>query len=147
MNSVTLTNHQIWDELAKLLAPVDINHLATKHLASCNYKINGYWHSREKFYEEITFIHPICAELTSCSIGTTLIDNHPSSHWIKLKFLLKADLSTTDNKLNSDDGDDEIGELTLILDPNFKVLDENWSIDVDSPFIVATSKRDFQYSA
>jgi len=136
-----------WDELAKILAPIDINHLATQHLESCNYKIRGYWDSNNKFYEEIAFIHPICAELIGRSLGTNIINNHPTSHWIKLKFLLKADLSASENNLVSDDGDDEIGELTLILDTNQKVIDENWLIDVESPFVVAKSQPDLQHSA
>jgi len=147
MNAVTLTNHKIWDELAKILEPTHINHLATQHLESCNYKILGYWDSNNKFYEEIAFIHPICAELVSRSLGTNMIDNHPTSHWIKLKFLLKADLSASENNLVSDDGDDEIGELTLILDTNQKVIDENWLIDLESPFVVAKSQPDLQHSA
>lgn len=146
MNAVTSTNYQIWDELAQLLAPIALNHLIEKHLESCNYKIRGYWDSN-KFYEEIAFIHPICAELIGRSIGTNITNNHPSSHWIKLKFLLKADLSTGENNLVSDDGDDEIGELTLILDSNLKVVDENWSIDLESPFVVAKIQPDLQHSA
>jgi hypothetical protein len=136
MNAVTVTNHQIWDELAQLLAPIALNHLIQKHLESCNYKIHGYWDSN-KFYEEIAFLHPIYAELISRSLGTNIINNHPTSHWIKLKFLLKADLSTGENNLVGDDGDDEIGELTLILDTTLKVIDENWSIYIESPFVVA----------
>ncbi|MCC3570520.1 MAG: hypothetical protein JGK30_00195 [Microcoleus sp. PH2017_40_RAT_O_B] len=125
-----------WDELAKILEPIHISLLAPQHLESCNYKIRGYWDSN-KFYEEIAFIHPICAELIARSIGTNIINNHPTSHWIKLKFLLKADLSAGENNLVSDNGDDEIGELTLILDGNLKVIDENWLIDIESPFVVA----------
>lgn len=45
MNAVTLTSYQIWDELAKLLAPININHLVTPHLEFCNYKIRGHWDS------------------------------------------------------------------------------------------------------
>lgn len=146
MNAVTLINYQIWDELAKLLAPIDPNHLIKKHLESCNYKIRGYWDSNNKFYEEIAFIHPICAELIGRSIGTNIINNHPTSDWIKLNFLLKADRSASENNIVSDDGDDEIGELTLILDANLKVIDENWSIDLESPFIIVKSQPDLQHS-
>ncbi|WP_377476973.1 MAG: hypothetical protein P2A85_00420 [Microcoleus anatoxicus] len=131
-----MTDYQIWDELAQLLAPIALNHLIEKHLQSCNYKIRGYW-DNNKFYEEIVFIHPICAELIARSLGTNIINNHPTSHWIKLKFLLKADLSAVENNLVIDDGEDEIGELTLILDTNLKVIDENWSLDIESPFVVA----------
>lgn len=51
MNAVTLTNYQIWEEIAKILAPIDINRLATQHLESCNYKIRGYWDTNNNFYE------------------------------------------------------------------------------------------------
>ena len=146
MSVVNWENHQVGDEIEKILAPIDINHLATQHLESCNYKIRGYW-DNNKFYEEIALIHPICAELVSRSIGTNIINNHPTSHWIKLKFLLKADLSASNNNLVSDDGDEEIGELTLILDANQTVIDENWLIDVESPFVVAKSQPDLQHSA
>lgn len=138
MNVVSLTNYKIWDDLAKIFAPIDFNSLVQKHLESCNYKINGYWDGKE-FYQNITFVNPISVELISHSIGTNLIDNHVSSHWIKLKFLLKPDFSATKNKLVSDD-DDEIGELTLILDPNFQIIDENWLLDVASPFLVTKSE-------
>jgi len=137
MNVVSLTNYQVWDDLAKIFAPIDFNSLVQKHLESCNYQIHGNSDSKE-FYQNITFVHPISVELISDSIGTNLIDNHVSSHWIKLKFLLKPDLSATKNKLVSDD--DEIGELTLILDPNFQIIDENWLLDVASPFLVTQSQ-------
>ncbi|MEG4224603.1 hypothetical protein QUA44_00370 [Microcoleus sp. N9_A2] len=141
-----MTNHKIWDELAKLLALLALNHLIEKHLESCNYKIRGYWDDN-KFYEEIAFIHPIYAELIGRSIGTNIINNHPTSDWIKLKFLLKADLSASKNNLVSDDDDEEIGELTLILDTNQTVIDENWLIDVESPFVVAKSQPDLQQTS
>ncbi|MEG4807879.1 hypothetical protein QUA82_09645 [Microcoleus sp. F8-D3] len=86
------------------------------------------------------------AELIGRSLGTNIINNHSTSHWIKLKFLLKADLSAGENNLVSDDGDDEIGELTLILDANLKVLDNNWSLDIESPFVVAKIQPYLQHS-
>lgn len=63
-----------WDELAKILEPIHISLLATQHLESCDYKIRGYW-DNNKFYEEIAFIHPICAELIdrSARISSTTI--------------------------------------------------------------------------
>ncbi|MGL5065074.1 MAG: hypothetical protein ACRC62_34325 [Microcoleus sp.] len=42
---------------------------------------------------------------------------------------------------------DEIGELTLILYPNLKVIDENWSIDLESPFVVAKTSPDWQHNS
>ncbi len=62
MNAVTLTKYQIWDELAKLLAPIALNHLIEKHLESCKYKIRGN-RDNNKFYKEIAFIHPISVVL------------------------------------------------------------------------------------
>lgn len=147
MNVVNCENHPVGDEIEKLLAPININHFATQHLESCNYKIRGYWDNNNKFYEEIAFIHPICAELIGRSLGTNIINNHPTSDWIKLKFLLKADLSDSENNLVSDDDDEEIGELTLILDTNQTVIDENWLIDVESPFVVAKSQPDLQQTS
>jgi hypothetical protein len=44
--------------------------------------------------------------------------------------------------LIADEEDGEIGELTLILDPNLKVVDENWLLDVESPFVVARSHNE-----
>jgi hypothetical protein len=145
MNTINLINQTIWNEFAQMLAPINMNFIVKKHLESCNYKIRGYWDSQHKFYEEIAFTHPICAEIISYSLGTTIIDNHPSSHWIKLKFLLKADVYQSANNLVNYDGDDEIGELTLILDPNLKIIDENWLIDIESSFVVAKIQPDLQY--
>ncbi|NJS11568.1 MAG: hypothetical protein HC789_14940 [Microcoleus sp. CSU_2_2] len=125
--------------------------------------------------------NPIYAELIGRSLGTNITNNHPTSHWIKLKFLLKADRTVGENtaffkyvrytkkvrtrqcrvptgllnvphksaiccNLVSDDGDDEIGELTLILDANLKVIDENWSIDLESPFVIGKIQPDLQHS-
>ena len=63
------------------------------------------------------------------------MQENPSEYWIKLKFLLQGDLSTDVEKSLS--LDNIIGEMTLILDPNFKLIDENWSININSPFITA----------
>ena len=137
MNAVKLKNHKIWDDLDQIFVYNDLNCIVNKHLEYCNYKIHGYWDSENVFYEEIAIANPICVELISRSVGTTLINNYPSSHWIKLKFLLKANLSAVENNLGTDEDDAEIGELTLILDTNLKVVDENWLLDVESPFLDA----------
>ncbi len=34
----------------------------------------------------------------------------------------------------------EIGELNLIVDHNLELIDENWFIDVDSPWVVARTE-------
>ncbi len=140
MNTVTFNDRKIWEDLDNILVSTELNHIVNEHLESCNYKIYGYWDSKNNFYEEIAISNPICPELTSRSIGTTLINNSPTSHWIKLKFVIKADVSAIGNDLLTDEEDGEIGELTLILDTNLKVVDENWLLDVESPFVVARSQ-------
>ncbi len=49
--------------------------------------------------------------------------------------MLKADTSTSGTKTFSED--EEMGELVLILNENIEIIDENWIIDVESPFVVA----------
>ena len=39
--------------------------------------------------------------------------------------------------MQNDEDDDEIGELTLVFNSKMGFIDENWIIDVDSPFIIA----------
>lgn len=98
-------------------------------MESCSQKIRGYWDSRNDFYEEIAFVNFPRIESVSSVIGINQVEEERIP-WIKLKFLLKAD------------GDDEIGELTLILDANLKVVDENWLVDVESPFVVVTKPKE-----
>ena len=133
-----LKKHLIWDELAKILEQIDMNALVREHLESCNYKVMGYWDGNE-LYEEIAFASSPDAELASSSFGTTLSSHH-SSNWIKLRFLLKADTSTSGTKTFSED--EEMGELVLILNENIEIIDENWIIDVESPFVVAKRGKD-----
>ena len=142
--SVKLKNHYIWDEFDKIIAEIDINDIVKQHLESCHYKVSGYWDGKNEFYEEIAFVSSLRSELSSSSLGTTLLEGR-GSHWIKLRLLLKADTSASEGELNSDD--DEIGELILILDDNLKVVDENWLIDVESPFVVAKRQKDLPHYA
>ena len=98
-------------------------------MESCSQKICGYWDSQNDFYEEIVLVNFPAIELVSSSVGINQVEEQRIP-WIELKFLLKVD------------GDDEIGELTLILDTNLKVVDENWWVDVESPFVVATKTKE-----
>jgi len=136
---VKLNNRQIWKEFEEMLASIDTKTLVREHLEDCDYKISGYWDENE-YYEEIAFVGYPNAELVSSSLGITVGEND-NSHWIKLKFLLKADTSVDLDKPVSD-FEKRIGELTLIFDSNLEFIDENWLIDVKSPFVVAKRGQD-----
>ncbi|HEY9865388.1 MAG TPA: hypothetical protein V6D21_14535 [Candidatus Obscuribacterales bacterium] len=127
------TINQIWENLEKL-SIASLESIAIEHLQYSNYKIFGYWDDSDNFYEEVILNQPILVKLSGYSIGKDLQDNS-SEYWIKLKFLLKGDLSTSVDKSLSPDN--VIGEMTLILDANFKFIDENWSINIHSPFITS----------
>lgn len=142
--SVNLKSQKIWEDLDKILADLDLKNLVKRHLESCNFKLRGYWDNKDKYYEEIIFVSPILAKLSSSSIGTTYTENS-SSRWVKLRFLLKTDKSAEGDNGFSDDEDDEIGDLILVLDENLQIVDENWIVDVESPFVVAKQKTDLQH--
>ena len=130
---INLNNHPVWDEFDKIFARIDVKALVQGHLESCNYKVKGYWNGDE-FYEEIAFINPLQAELADCSLGKTNTDCH-SHRWMRLQFTLKPDMPASGTESISDD--EEIGEFTLILDSNGNIVDENWLIDLESPFVLA----------
>ena len=137
--NVNLNNHPIWKTFDKILRQIDTKALAMGHLESCNYKLSGYWDGDE-FYEEIAFVSPLHAELTNSALGKSQID-HRSHRWMRLQFLLKPDVPPPN------DGDpvsnhEEIGELTLVLDSEWRIVDENWIIDVESPFVLAKKAQD-----
>jgi len=130
MSKLNLTDNQIWNKLSQILPEIECCEIAQQHLESCSQKIRGYWDSKNDFYEEIAFVNFPVVELFSRAVGIDRVEEQIIP-WIKLKFWLKVD---------SDD--DEIGELTLVLDANLKVVDENWSVDVESPFVVATRPKE-----
>jgi len=136
---VDLNNRPIWKYFEEMLALIDIKAMVREHLEDCHYKISGYWDENE-YYEEIAFVGSLYAELVSSSLGITVGEND-NSHWIKLKFLLKAETSVDSDKPVSD-VEKRIGELTLIFDSNLEFIDENWLIDVKSPFVVAKRGQD-----
>ena len=107
--------------------------IGIEHLQYSNYTIFGYWDDDDNFYEEVILKQPVLVKLSSYSIGKELQEN-PSEYWLKLKFCLKADITESEKSLSLDN---IIGEMTLILDANFKFIDENWSININSPFIIA----------
>ena len=131
---VNLQNDPIWNQLDDLSKRVNPETLALAHIEECENKIRGYWHGSEH-YEEIYFTSPLRAELESISVkNRRSIPNHV--HSVKMSFLLFGQ-SVPSHSMLDDDDDDEIGELTLVFNSKMEFIDENWIIDVDSPFIIA----------
>ena len=59
-----------------------------------------------------------------------------NTHWLQLKFSLKINL-LVDSDPSHSDVQPTIGDLILILDENLEVVDENWLINVHSPYVLA----------
>jgi hypothetical protein len=109
--------------LPEWLAPLAI---ATHHLEACSAQINGYWDDADQFHETIRFHPNPFLELVSSSLGVT--SNHNGGNpWINLRYALKIA-----------GVDQPIGELVLVLNDNLEVIDENWLIDVHSPYVLST---------
>jgi len=132
--TATLKNHPIWQTLNQTLAQLDPIQIATQHLQACNAQINGYW-DEDEFYEVISFTQPPHLELTS--IAWELLPNSTENpHWLQLKFEINA--TQPINFPASHDGTQpRMGDLTLILDENLEVIDENWFVNLQSPYILA----------
>src|SRR5262245_22821347 len=109
--SSDMNDEHLWNEFAKMVTQIDTETLVRGHLEKCDYKIKGYWHESE-YYEEISFLSPICGELVSASLGITKSERH-QQNWIQLKFLLSIDRKTLRDRSFSD-YETRIGELTLI---------------------------------
>jgi hypothetical protein len=131
----TLKNHPIWQNLNQTLNQLDPHQIAVQHLQDCSEQINGYWDD-EEFYEVVAFTQSLHPQLNSSSLGISPSGDE-SNHWLKLKFALM---------INSGDGLDllhgdvqtTVGELILILSESLEIIDENWMIDIHSPYVVAT---------
>lgn len=138
MNS-NLTHHSAWNTLDEFFTQVDVQSLARKHLENGQYKIKGYYHDDNDYYESVVFTTPLELKLNTYSIGKTVDD---ASYWIRLRFFIRADLSNSAHASRVEyDEEKELGDLTLIFDDKGKFIDENWFIDVYSPFIAAKPGR------
>lgn len=69
--STTLSDRRIWQDFANLLKSIDTTKLVQKHLEACDYKIQGYWDVRDRFYKEVEFSTAVFAELESSSLPLT----------------------------------------------------------------------------
>lgn len=132
--TITLKNHPIWSTLSQTLKQLDPNQIAIQHLQACKTQINGYW-DEDEFYEVISFTQLPHPELTSISWGI-LPNGVENTHWLQLKFSLKLNLPV-DSDPSHGGFPPTIGDLILILDENLEVIDENWLINVHSPYVLA----------
>ncbi|MBC6424310.1 MAG: hypothetical protein GDA43_08725 [Hormoscilla sp. SP5CHS1] len=132
------TINQTWEKLDKL-SIASLESIGIEHLQDSNFTIFGYWDEQDNFYEKVILKQPLSVELSSYALGKNLQEN-PAEYWIELKYLLKNNLSVeSETKISPDN---PIGEMTLILDANFNFIDENWSLDIDSPLITAKLEKE-----
>lgn len=131
----TLKEHPIWDSVAQTLAQINPTQIASDHLQACQAEINGYWDENDRFYETIRFKQLPTPKAIGISVGLTPKETG-STNWLQLKYSLTIPSSTDSTALDSSSAM-TIGELNLILDDNLEVIDENWSIDITSPYVLA----------
>jgi hypothetical protein len=121
---INLETDQIWNEITRVVTQIDVDGLAREHLEACQYRIEGYWDG-EEFYEAITLSHSLDVALGNVALSRNT-NGHGKACLLKLTFLLSQD-------------DEEFGQMLLIFDSKMEFIDENWSIDVDSPYVVIES--------
>jgi hypothetical protein len=121
--ATTLKAHPVWRNVTEAVATIDPEMIATQHIKSCNGEIKGYWDDSDQFYELIRFDQTPTPELISSSLGITP-DEDGGIPWLNLKYSLKISSAET-----------SIGELSLILNDSLEVIDENWLIDLHSPYL------------
>jgi hypothetical protein len=124
-----LKNHQVWRDLTEILESLDANILVQEHFEQCDYKVCGYWDEQDEYYETITLLRTLEAELVSSSIGVT-----HKERFLQLKFFLIAD--AVDSTKTPSNQTQKIGELVLVYDENLEFIDENWLLDIDSPMFM-----------
>ena len=124
--TTTLKAHPIWQNVTQTVAAIDPSAIAHHHLQACQLQINGYWDEDDQFHDMIRFTQPIIPELVSSSLGITP-DPSGDTPWLKFRYMLIVADSTT-----------SIGELNLILNDSLEVIDENWLIDLHSPYVLST---------
>ncbi|MDB9322587.1 MULTISPECIES: hypothetical protein [Cyanophyceae] len=128
MTKLELRNHQVWRDLTEILETLDPDLLVKEHLESCDYKVCGYWDEQDKYHETITLPRNLEALLVSSSIGLT-----NKKRFIQLKFsLINAGIDITHQPSNNSQ---KLGELVLVYDENLEFVDENWLLDIASPYI------------
>lgn len=127
--TTTLKAHPIWQTLTEALTQIDPHQVAHQHLQDCEAEIHGYWDEADQLYETIRFKQLPIPQLISSSLGITS-NSTANQHWLQLKYALTIPPAST------------VEELVLILDDTLEIIDENWLIDVQSPYVIAIAEND-----
>ncbi len=123
--TTTLKAHPIWQNVTQAVAAIDPSVIAHHHLQACKSQLNGYWDEDDRFHDTIRFSQPIIPKLLSSSLGITP-DRSGDTPWLKFSYAL----TILDSEVS-------IGELNLILNDSLEVIDENWLIDIRSPYVIS----------
>ena len=127
---ITLKAHPVWNNVSQALEQVDPCEVARSHLVACDFEIQGYWDEDDRSYDSVRFAIAPQPELISRSLG---MSSSAASRWLQLKY----ELTIVDSGMRQ-----SIGELLLILNEDLEVVDENWLIDLRSPYVVAVAESD-----
>lgn len=123
MMLLELKNHQVWQNLTEILENLDTATLIKEHLELSNYKVCGYWDDQDNYYEEVILPRTLEAQLVSSSIGVT-----NKERFLQMRF-------SVTHPNNDEDDNTFMGELLLIYNEELEFIDENWYLDIESPFI------------
>jgi hypothetical protein len=123
--TTTLKAHPIWQNVTQTVAAIDPSAIAHHHLQTCQSQINGYWDEDDRFHDTIRFTHTLIPTILSSSLGITP-DRSGDTPWLKFSYALTVS-----------DSENSIGELNLILNDSLEIIDENWLIDIHSPYVVS----------
>jgi hypothetical protein len=121
MTELVLQNHPVWRDLTEVLESLDSGALVREHLEAGDYKVCGYWDEQDRYYEEIGLPKDLATELVSSSIEVAR-----QERFLKLKFALT---------MMTDSGAQNMGELLLVYNEHLEFIDENWSLEIESPFL------------
>jgi hypothetical protein len=101
------------------------NEIAYHHIQTCQSQLNGYWDENDQFHESIRFTHPLIPRLLSSSFGITP-DQNGDTPWLNFRYALTVSAA-----------EGPIGKLNLILNDSLEIIDENWLIDIQSPYVLS----------
>ena len=123
--TTTLKAHPIWQNVTQTVAEIDPRTIAHHHLQSCQSQINGYWDEDDQFHDTIRFTQTLIPKLLSSSLGITP-NQSSGTPWLNFRYSLTVS-----------DSENSSGELNLILNDSLEIIDENWLIDIHSPYVLS----------
>ena len=121
-----------------LIARIDADAVVRRHLNQIDYTIHGYWHG-EEYFEEVTIGPSIHVRLVDAAVGVNASPEYGG--WIRLRFALEAaDVSQAGPTL-SIASEGRVADLALIFDANSQFIDEQWTINRDSPLVGGMERK------